>query len=110
MDEAEHLAELREQGWGEDELAIEREELERLRAPARVWPDNWTIVNVFLNCQWTLLVGMDGGHYQGISSTEVESVCRLLRVPRAERETVLRGVRLMAGAAAAILNERTSRG
>lgn len=97
---------MREQGWGEAELAIERQELERQREPSRIWPENWPTVNVFLSCQWTLLISMQGAHYQGISAQEIEAGCRLHRVPRAQRPEVLAGVRMMAAAAAPILNEK----
>lgn len=97
---------MREQGWGEDELVIELAELERAREPALIWPDNWLTVNVFLSCQWTLVMGMQGGIYQGISAREIEAACRLQRVQRAQMQEVLAGVRVMVAAASPILNEK----
>ena len=49
---------------------------------------------------------MDRQVWQGISASEIDAACRLLRVPLAKRQEVMVGVRLMAHAAAAVLNDR----
>lgn len=45
---------------------------------------NWNTVQVFLACQWTLLLGMSGSFFQGISAQEIRSAVILLRIPRSE--------------------------
>lgn len=105
-DVAAHLDELREQGWGEEELAIELAEIRRQWEPGRIWPENWTTASVFLECQWTIVAGFGGAFYQGIATSEIESACRMLAVAKDERKQVLTDVRLMAKAAAAVLNEK----
>ncbi len=101
---AEHL---REQGWGETEIALEVAEAERLAEPGRVWCDNWWTAQVFLRCQWTLIAtGLSRPEHQGIASAEIHANCALLRIPPAEWPHIASGVRLMASAARDVLNER----
>lgn len=97
---------MRDQGWGEEELAIERADIKRQSAPGLIWPENWLTANVFLTCRWTLVVGMGSAYWQGISAQEIEAACRLHRVPRAEVLDVLRGIHHMESAAQPILNEK----
>lgn len=61
---------------------------------------------MFQSCQWIVLAGFERAHWMGISAQEIDAVCRLQNVPRAEWPDVLLGVRMMAGAAAAVLNEK----
>ena len=97
---------MRDQGWGEDELDIERAEVEQLREPGRVWPENWQIAQVFRNCRWEVLAGFGGVHWYGIAAREIESASRMLAVPRALWPSTIAGVRLMEAAAAPLLNEK----
>ena len=82
----------------------------RAREPGRVWAVNWTIACVFLDCRWTLVLGIGGAYYQGISAREIDAACRLHTVRRSERQAVLQGVRVMEAAAQPILNERKTNG
>ncbi|MEO5626922.1 MAG: DUF1799 domain-containing protein [Dokdonella sp.] len=100
------LDELRDQGWDEEAIDVERAEAARLREPSLIWPKNWTIAHVFECCQWTVHIGMAGGFWMGISGQEIDSVCRLQKVPRDEWHEVLLGVRLMASKAAPVMNEK----
>lgn len=72
------------------------------------WEGHKSSLDVYLNCAWRLLpvpTGMSVRlRYDGIEATEIESVARLLGVPKPERRTVFRNVRLMARAAAPVLN------
>lgn len=99
------VSDLREKGWSEEAIALEIEEAAQLAEPGLVWPENWPAAQVFERCEWTVHVGMSKPYYQGISPSEIESVCRLMRIPVADWTYVLDSVRLMANAAAPILNE-----
>ncbi len=74
-----------------------------------VRPSNVRTVAVYRRCRPVRLpIQSKGGtrfHYDGIEANEIESVCRLLRVPRAELTRVLDGVRYMASIAHEKLNK-----
>lgn len=97
---------MRDQGWGEAELEIERDEIRRALEPGRIWPENWQVAQVFLACRWILVLGFGGAYWQGISAQEIDAACRLRCVPRAKWPEVLDGVRIMESAAQPILNEK----
>ncbi|MBN8885903.1 MAG: DUF1799 domain-containing protein [Rudaea sp.] len=99
------MSDLREKGYSEEAIALEIEEAAQLAEPGLVWPENWPAAQVFERCEWTVHIGMSKPYFQDISSREIESVCRLMRIPVADRAFVLDSVRLMANAAAPILNE-----
>lgn len=82
----------------------------REREPGLIWPENWTIARVFVDCRWELHLGLNGAHYQGIAAREIEAACRMHAIPRAERLHILGGVRVMEAAARPILNERKTSG
>ncbi|HRQ63881.1 MAG TPA: hypothetical protein PKZ76_03305 [Xanthomonadaceae bacterium] len=67
---------------------------------------------MFRHCTWNrqLLAGMTKAVliHHDISAQEVLAVCRLRRVPVGERDIVLSGVRVMADAAAPVLNSQAT--
>lgn len=65
---------------------------------------NWDAVQVYMRCHWTVLVDSGAAAYVGIASTEIEICARALGI--ALDADLLDGVRIMAGAAATILNKR----
>jgi hypothetical protein len=65
--------------------------------------------NVYRSCQWRLLP-VQHGHgtrwvYLGIDAVEIEAAARLVGIERRRRAEVFRQVRIMAAAAAEVLNE-----
>jgi len=104
-----HIEDLRAQGWSDDAIALERQEATRLAEPGKVWPECWETAHVFLSCEWTFVPTFAGPPIRiGIAATEVESVCRMHRIPRRDRQEVHTLVRAMANAAAPVLNEKKS--
>lgn len=76
--------------------------------PRWIWECNWTAVRVFSSCHWdkTVVAGLGPAKtlFLGIRSQEIAATCLAMRVPRAEWPDVLWAVKLMAGAAAKVLN------
>lgn len=68
--------------------------------------ENWLTVQVFRRCkpQW---LGTLKPVYAGIASTEIESACRLLKVPPDSWDEISEGVQVMEQATAAAYRERT---
>ncbi|KAB2901283.1 MAG: hypothetical protein F9K31_02540 [Dokdonella sp.] len=82
-------------------------EAQRLAEPGLVWPQCWIAAQVFELCQWIVLPRFGATPlYQGIGTQEIEAACRVLGVPRADRAETVAWVRMMANAAAPVLNER----
>lgn len=103
-----YIDELRAQGWGEEELALERKEAERLAEPGCILSECSTIAAAFLTSRWDLLPVFGAPPvWLGISAREIESACRLHRIPARERAEAALLIRTMAAAAAPILNDRT---
>lgn len=97
---------MRDQGWSDEAIAIERDEAERLAEAGLIWPENWQIVQVFVTCHWSRTVGFERTTFDGISGQEIIASMLAHRVPRAQWTEVFVGVRVMAGAAKPVLNER----
>lgn len=78
----------------------------------RVFPENMETVKAYGRCQWEIEVaGMSGTIiYKGIAAQEIESACRLLRIPPGRWEEVSQGVRVMANAAGPVLNRKNRGG
>ena len=70
--------------------------------------ENIRTVEVFLRCQPQVVMGM-GIFWQGVSVSEIQSTCVLLRVPQEEWLDVLDGVQHMAHVVATIRNERSAK-
>ena len=104
-DIGEIVADLRAQGWTEDAIALEVEEAARLAEPGFIRPENWAAAQVFERCQWTVHVGLHKPFYAGIAAAELEAVCGLMNIPPEDRPSTLDSVRVMAHAAAPVLNE-----
>lgn len=73
-----------------------------------VWPENWRTLVVFFRCTHSLqlVIGPGGGHYCGNRPESLETVMRMSRVPRAEREEMLDHLQMMEAAALPVLNEK----
>lgn len=105
----EYIDELRGKGWDEEAIALEYEAAARLAEPGKVWPEGWTAAQVFLACEWTFIPTFGGPPIRiGIANVEIESVCRLHRIPPRDRREVAWLIRAMANAAAPVLNEKKS--
>lgn len=103
----EHLAHLRDEGYCEEALAIERTECERQREDGRIERELWTIVSVFAGCCWEYApIGLGGRAPVGISSMEILATCRLMRIPPREWDEVRMGVRWMVNAALPLLQPK----
>lgn len=108
-DVEDYIEDLRAQGWDEEAIALERADAARLREPGSIWPEGWVAAQVFSACSWTLLPSFAGPpRWVGIGSQEIEAVCRMHRVPVRDRQEVTMLVRMMANAAAPVLNERNT--
>lgn len=71
-----------------------------------VLESSWRAVQVFCDCQWTAVAGVNGVAYLGIAAAEIESACRLQRVPVHERPRVLLSItRIMVPAARPHMNK-----
>ena len=85
-------------------------ELEDPREEERfeVWPENWPVVALFLDCigQWRVAGGFAGMRYIGLDYSAVEAVMRLREVARADRGELFAGLRVMEAAALKALNRR----
>jgi hypothetical protein len=73
-----------------------------------VWYTHLSAVNVFMRSKAPIMVGMSGGYHDVVSGQEVESVCRMLRIPRAEWFEILDDVQLMSSISARIKNDSHS--
>lgn len=67
---------------------------------------NWWGVNVYMRCQQTLLSGMSGGVFLGVSAQEVRAAASMLRVPAREWPDVIDTAQALAGMVAKIENDR----
>lgn len=81
--------------WRDEDGSSEIEVIER----------NWVVVETYCACTWTMAGGgMGGFRFIGISAEEIKAAASLLGVRRPDWRRVLRGVRVMANAAAPLLN------
>jgi len=69
---------------------------------------NWTAVQVYLRCQQTMLAGMSGVAYLGVSASEAMASARMLRVPVREWPDTLDGAQSLAGMVAKIENDKAA--
>lgn len=103
----EHLAHLRDEGWNDTALQIERDEWLEVIDDGLIEPDLWPIVSVFAGCQWTYRnVGMGMSVPTGIDSTEILAECTLRGIPRKQLPEIRTGVRLMVAAALPLIQPR----
>lgn len=72
---------------------------------AEVWPDNLHAVNAFIGMSTQWRTSVSGG-YVGLDYSPLESVMRLVGVPKQERADVFDGVRTMEDAALAMLRRK----
>ena len=108
IDLEQHLADLRDEGWNDTALDIERAEIEALREDGSIEPEHWQPVSVFQACTWTYRsVGMGASVPSGIAATEILSVCHLLRIPPKQWEEVFAYVRLMVSVALPYLQPKS---
>lgn len=102
-----HLATLRDEGYCDEALEIERKEGEALRADGYVALDDWKVVTVFSACSWSYAPhGLAGRAPIGITAPEVLAVCQLLRIPAREWNEVFMGVRWMVNAALPLMQPK----
>ncbi len=109
------LAALEKFGGTPEQLEIARAQLQQREAnfQFRVWPENWRAFELFASCesQWQIIPPALGGkpYWQGIPSTEIESVVR--RFPATEDTEVpgdrrlFNQIRLLEQTAKQCLNE-----
>lgn len=71
-----------------------------------VLPANRMAVEVYRECQWTMLANMAGMAALGISAQEKRAALLLLRVPRSDWTDTLHRLHVMVGAAAPVLNRK----
>ena len=67
---------------------------------------NWTAVQVYLRCQQTMLAGMSGVAYLGVSASEAMASARMLRAPVREWPELIDSVQMLAGHVANIENAK----
>lgn len=67
---------------------------------------NWTAVQVYLRCQQTVLSGMGGAAYLGVSASEAMASARMLRVRPPEWPELIDSVQMLASMVARIENEK----
>lgn len=67
---------------------------------------NWWPVQVYLRCQQTMLSGMAGVAFLGVSASEAMASARMIRAPVREWPDVIDGVQALAGMVAKIENEK----
>lgn len=67
---------------------------------------NWAAVQVYLRCQQTVLSGMGGAAYLGVSASEVMASARMLRAHPREWPDLIDGVQMLAGYVAKIENDK----
>lgn len=67
---------------------------------------NWSAVRAYLRCQQTMLAGMGGAAYMGVSATEVRAAVSMLRIPAREWPDVIDGAQTLAGMVAKIENDK----
>lgn len=74
-----------------------------------VLPENMDAVEVFMAMQtnWTLLAGMAGVIYQCLNYTALESVFRMMNIPRKKWRSLFDDIRILELSALPILNEKT---
>lgn len=66
---------------------------------------NWDTVQVYQRCEWTLVIGMGGAFWQGISTQEANAALEALSIERSKWPRVLDGLRVMTRAASPLLNK-----
>ncbi len=104
-----HLAHLRDEGWNDTALDIERAEIEELRRDGCIERAHWKYIVVFCSCAWTHRpVGMGASVPSGIASAEIIAACMGCGIPRKEWADVFSGVRLMVSAALPHLVQKQS--
>jgi len=67
---------------------------------------NWTAVQAYMRCQQTMLSGMAGVAYLGVSASEAMASARMLRVHPREWPDLIDAVQMLAGYVAKIENEK----
>ena len=95
-------------GAQESDLAEIRKQAESNEGAFAVWPENWQAVEVFcyMASQWRLITGASSAHWQGLRYEALESVLRLLLIPRRRWAELFAQVRIMEFAARDSLNAR----
>ena len=71
-----------------------------------VLAENWHAVQAYVRCQHTMLAGMGGAVYLGVSSQEVRAAASMLRIPSREWPDVIDGAQALASKIAAIENAK----
>lgn len=68
---------------------------------------NWLALQTYQRCRWTIIAGMGGVHYDGISAQELHSALALLRIASEDWDDVLWRVDHLVRIAQPILNARS---
>lgn len=101
------MAQLRDEGYCDEAIALERAEGMRLLEDGRIERELWPVVAVFAGCSWTYTSrGLAGAVPTGISSQEIESTARVLGIPRKDCPVLFGGVRRMVNAALPLLQPK----
>lgn len=69
---------------------------------------NWWPVMVYLRCQQTMLAGMSGAVFLGVSASEVMASARMLHAPVREWPDLIDGAQALAGMVAKIENDKAA--
>lgn len=96
------------EAFGAPDEIVEHARRRKSDVDFEVFPDNWQTVAVFLNLssQWRIIAGMGGATYQGIEFASIEPCLRLMGVKVKKWPAIFRSLVVMAGEAAAVINER----
>lgn len=86
-------------------MATRREEGSDEHDEVEVLAANWETVQVFTRCDPSLVVGATAARFVGIAAAEVESVMRVVGVPRCRRLAVFDGVKHMGVVWSKVKNE-----
>ncbi len=73
--------------------------------PHPIWPENELPIAVALECHWERQIGFGGRDWQGVRSTEIDTVLRTRRIKPGERQVLMGQVRLFVGVACSELNK-----
>ena len=69
---------------------------------------NWWPVMVYMRCQQTMLAGMSGAVFLGVSASEVMASARMLRVRPPEWPELIDSVQMLASMVAKIENDKAA--